>query len=276
MSEQPPAPTTDAPVDALADARGSVAALRASHDRLRTLVEPLDATQVEAQAYPTEWSIAQVLSHLGSGAEIFGSFVEAGVRGEEPPGPDAFPPVWEAWNAKSPPAQVADALVADLAFVERFDAMDDDQLASLRLAVFGMDLDAAALVRMRLSEHALHTWDVAVALDPEATVAPDAVDRLVDLVTQFAARAGKPLDRPLRVALIVSAPERRFVLDVGDAVTVTESDGAGDDQGLPQLRLPAEALLRLVYGRLDPAHTPESVEAHGVDLDELRRVFPGV
>jgi len=40
------------------------------------------------------------------------------------------------------------------------------------------------------------------------------------------------------------------------------------------LRLPAEALVRLVYGRLDPAHTP-ALEARGVDVDELRRIFPG-
>jgi len=38
--------------------------------------------------------------------------------------------------------------------------------------------------------------------------------------------------------------------------------------------LPAEALLRLVYGRLDPAHTPESVVDTNA-LATLRRAFPG-
>ena len=42
------------------------------------------------------------------------------------------------------------------------------------------------------------------------------------------------------------------------------------------LSLPAEAFIRLVYGRLDPDHTPASVDARGVDLDLLRRTFPGV
>jgi hypothetical protein len=41
------------------------------------------------------------------------------------------------------------------------------------------------------------------------------------------------------------------------------------------LRLPAEALLRLVYGRLDSDHTPASVDAGGHPLDSLRRAFPG-
>jgi hypothetical protein len=38
--------------------------------------------------------------------------------------------------------------------------------------------------------------------------------------------------------------------------------------------MPAEAFIRLLYGRLDPAHTPP-VESTGVDLDELRQLFPG-
>jgi hypothetical protein len=34
-------------------------------------------------------------------------------------------------------------------------------------------------------------------------------------------------------------------------------------------------LVRLAYGRLDPAHTPEGIVAEGVDLDLLRAIFPG-
>jgi hypothetical protein len=42
------------------------------------------------------------------------------------------------------------------------------------------------------------------------------------------------------------------------------------------LELPAEALLRLVVGRLDAAHTPPvALSAGHVTLDDLRRVFPG-
>jgi hypothetical protein len=42
------------------------------------------------------------------------------------------------------------------------------------------------------------------------------------------------------------------------------------------VRLPAEAFIRLLYGRLDPDHTPSSVTTDGADLDVLRRAFPGV
>jgi hypothetical protein len=42
------------------------------------------------------------------------------------------------------------------------------------------------------------------------------------------------------------------------------------------VRMPAEALIRLVYGRLDPDHTPSTVTTEGIDLDALRATFPGV
>ena len=41
----------------------------------------------------------------------------------------------------------------------------------------------------------------------------------------------------------------------------------------PDLVLPAEAFVRLVYGRLDPDHTP--AVRGTADLAELRAVFPG-
>jgi uncharacterized protein (TIGR03083 family) len=247
-------------------------ALRHSHDRLQALVEPLDLGQLQERSYCTEWSIAQVLSHIGSGDEIFGLWLDGALSGQDPPGGDAFGPIWSTWNAKEPQAQAADGLRADEALVERLEFLDADQRARLRLQLFGMDLDAAGLVRMRVSEHAVHTWDVAVALDPSATVPPDAVGLLIDTVGQLAAWAGKPDGKQRRLRIQTSDPERHFVLETGTAVTLTAADG-GDEP--PDLRLPAEAFIRLVYGRLDPAHTPP-VETGSADLDELRRLFPGL
>ena len=60
--------------------------------------------------------------------------------------------------------------------------------------------------------------------------------------------------------------------------TLGESVSLGDAPGEPDgvLTAPAEAWLRLATGRLAPQHTPAEVELTGpVDLDTLRRVFPG-
>jgi uncharacterized protein (TIGR03083 family) len=252
-----------------------IGALRRSHDGLRVLVEPLDLEQLQQRSYCSEWSIAQVLSHIGSQAEISGLVLDAGLSGQDPPGPDAFIPIWESWNAKDPRAMASDALSAYEASVQRFESLDADQLARLHVPMFGMDLDAAGLAQLGLGEHAVHTWDVAVALDPSATVAPDAVGLLIDTLGQRVAWVGKPDGKQRQVRVTTSDPERHFILETGDAVTLTPSDDqTTPEPGLSELTLPAEAFLRLVYGRLDPARTPR-VEAADVDLDELRQIFPG-
>jgi uncharacterized protein (TIGR03083 family) len=249
-----------------------IGALRHSHDVLRTHVEPMGAAAVEQPAYPSEWSIAQVLSHLGSGAEIFCLFLEAGLRGEDPPGQDAFGPIWQQWNERSPQAQAADGLAADEKLLTALESLDASQRVSLRLNLFGMDMDLTGLVGMRLNEHAVHTWDVLVTADPAAALAADATGLMIDSLGRIVAWAGKPQGAPLAVTIVTTDPERSFALLATDAVSV-QPGRAGD--GGAELRLPAEALIRLIYGRLDPAHTPP-VQADGVDLDELRRIFPGL
>ena len=88
-----------------------------------------------------------------------------------------FVPIWDARNARDPRAQAADSLKAEHVFLERFESLDAAQLDGFGLALFGMDVDAAGLAPMRLSEHALHSFDVAVALDPAAKVAPSGTSR---------------------------------------------------------------------------------------------------
>jgi uncharacterized protein (TIGR03083 family) len=253
-----------------------IGALRRSHNALRANVEQLDEDGLRQRSYCTEWSIAQVLSHLGSGAEISGLFLDAGLSGAEPPGREAFLPIWEAWNERSPQSQAADALAADDALISRLEALSPEELGTVRLQLFGRDLDATGLARLRLGEHAVHSWDVAVALDPAATVAADAVSLLIDNLGQVAARSGKPADRPLAVHVSTTDPEREFLIVADDAVRLEPAQPNGDAPrgDAAHLRLPAEAFIRLVYGRLDPAHTPP-VETTGVELDELRRIFPG-
>jgi uncharacterized protein (TIGR03083 family) len=246
-------------------------ALRHSHDALRAVVEPMDEAGLQRPSYASDWSIAQVLSHLGSGAEIFGLFLDAGLSGAEPPGGDMFQPIWQAWNERSPQAQATDALAADEVLVKRLESLDAGERDRVRLKLFGMDLDLTGLTRMRLGEHAVHSWDVAVALDPAAIVAADAVSLLIDALGLVAGRSGKPTGRPLTVHVTTTSPDREFTIEASDSVRLEPGRAAS---GPPSLRLPAEALIRLVYGRLDPAHTP-AVEASEVDLDELRQIFPG-
>jgi uncharacterized protein (TIGR03083 family) len=247
----------------------SLAALHTSVDRLATLVAPLDDATLRSPAYPSEWTIADTLSHLGSGAVIFLRLVDDALAGVETPG-DMFPTVWDEWNAKSPTEQAADALVADRALLDRLEGLDDQGRDRIHLSMGPMTVDFAGLVDMRLGEHALHTWDVEVALDPSATVGPEAADRLIDRLERFATFTATPTGSERTLSIVTVEPRRGLqVVLAADAVTLSSVDPVE----APDVVLPAEAFVRLVYGRLDADHTPEGPGDD--DLEELRRAFPG-
>jgi uncharacterized protein (TIGR03083 family) len=251
-----------------------LAALVASHQRLAAAVGPLSAREVIARSYASEWSIAQVLAHLGSGVA-------------------EFEPLWERWNTKSPEDQVSDALVADQAFLDQIEALDKKQRQGWHLSMFGGDQTLTDILRMRLGEHAVHTWDVVVTRERDATLAADATELLVDTLGPLVARAGRTSGGAMRVHIDADRPARRFLLvadgenaelrPVGNVTSgSTEPADPTDNADHPNytdhadqtLALPAEALIRLVYGRLDPSHTP-TLEGDTSVIEALRRTFPG-
>lgn len=249
-------------------------ALSRSVERLAATLTSLSPEQIRGPSYADDWTIAQVASHLGSAAEIFRSVIEAGVQREAPPERAHFEEVWDRWNAKSPDDQVADALRSDEALLAFLDSIPDHLQLRWRQHVFGAERGLNDIVRLRLSEHALHSWDIWVMFEPDATLAVDAVPIVLDGVAAVVARTAKPSPEDVRVAVSTTGPERRYLLGISaDGASLT---GDGDHGGTNAvLTLPAESFVRLVYGRLDPDHTPASVRAHGVELDTLRRVFPG-
>jgi uncharacterized protein (TIGR03083 family) len=254
------------------EARELIAVLRTSAEKLTALVEGLDAKALGGQSYDTEWTIAQVLSHLGSGAEIFSMIFSAAAAGEEPPARETFASVWQVWDARSDEEKAAESLATSEALLLQFAAVDDEALGSMTIEIFGAERDANALLRMRLFEHVLHSWDIAVMLDGTSELLADAVPHLVDHLGPVAARVGKPSVSAARVQVRTTEPESEMLLVVGESVEL--SAGAAED-GDATLDLPAAALVRLVYGRLDADHTPEGVTAEGVELDDLRAIFPG-
>jgi uncharacterized protein (TIGR03083 family) len=253
------------------DATPWVRAARTSHDRLAALVAGLDSDQLRAQSYDTEWSIADVLSHLGSGAEIFSRFIDAGATGGAPPAQEEFQAIWDTWNARSPEAQAAESVTANEALIQRIEALTPAQRSQFSVLMFGqMQVDLIGVLGMRLSEHAVHSWDIAVALDPAARVAPEAVELLIDNLPAMAGFVGKQAPAPVTVAVSTEGPERSFTLDTGG---VSLRPASPDDVATASLALSAEAFLRLLGGRLDD---PAEITASGVTLLELKAVFPGI
>ena len=245
-------------------------ALHASVDHLAELARPLTGDQLRSSAYPAEWTVGDVLSHLGSGAEIMRLRLQATLDGTEIDD-DFAQPIWDEWNAKEPEAQRADSLAADAALLEVLDSMSPEQRAEITLPFGPMTADFAMLVGLRLNEHALHTWDIEVELRPDVGLPGYATELVVDQLEMIIRFTGRPTPAMRNVRIATTDPARTLTLSLGgDAVTLVPNDGTVT----ADLELPADALIRLVYGRLDPEHTPP---VHGsVDLDDLRRAFPGV
>ncbi|MDQ6715742.1 MAG: maleylpyruvate isomerase family mycothiol-dependent enzyme [Actinomycetota bacterium] len=246
-----------------------VRAVRDSHERFTALVSPLSSEQVSAPSYDDDWTIAQVASHLGSQGEIFQLFLDAGRSGQPAPGREVFQGIWDDWNALAPQDQVRQSIDSNARFVARLEetALARDAFA---LSFFGRELDLAGFAGMRLSEHAVHTWDIEVALDPTATIAPGAVQLLLPRLPETAAR-GTAVEGAPPVLVTTTSPDARFLLTLSPEVSLAPATHTSAEG---HLALPAEAFLRLVYGRLDAQHTPDWVSG-SADLDQLRKAFPG-
>jgi uncharacterized protein (TIGR03083 family) len=260
-------------VPTTSDPTSAITALRHSHERLSALLHGLDADGIRQESYDEGWPIAQVASHLGSQAEVFGLMLDAGLTGGDVPGMPVFQQIWARWDSSTPEEQVAASIEANESFLARLDGLSDEERAGFTANLFGMDADLNRLVVMKLSEHAVHTWDVATALDPAATVSADAVDLLLDGVPALAARGATPTAERTTFGVTITEPDHRYLIVTGPAVSVSEAED-GDDVDAT-LTLPAEAFLRLVYGRLDAAHVPADV-AESPELATLRTVFRGL
>lgn len=192
-------------------------ALRASVGRLRDLRQRLDDGQLMLQSYDTEWSIAEVLSHLGSGAVILHRRLQDIRAGTATP--DEFAPsVWEEWNAKKPRAQADEALVADEAVLEALEDVGEAERAQLTFSVGPLSLGFNEFAGLRLNEHAFHTWDIEVVFDETAHLPEDAAALVVDNLALIARFSGQPDGREGTIAIRTSAPER-------DVALVLSTDG---------------------------------------------------
>jgi uncharacterized protein (TIGR03083 family) len=250
----------------------TVAALRTNHDVLAALVPNLNEGQLTAPSGASEWTIAQALSHLGSGAEI--TVKPIATAAGLPVEAEDNQSVWARWDAAAPLDQAAAFLERDGHFLDVVEGLTSEQRAELMIDMGFLPEPVPLVVAlgMRLNEVAAHAWDVRVGLDPEAGIDPESAPLLLELyagplafLLGFAAKPDQ-LAEEARVAV----PGGGIV--VTDAVTVTTdlADPTATFHG------PAEAAARLLTGRLKPEFTPERVEVTGnVGLDDLRKVFPG-
>ena len=85
------------------ETRALIASLRTLHDDLAAFVAELTPDQLRERSYDTEWSVADVLSHLGSGSEL--TLLRLHAEREDSPTPEESAQVWATWNARTPEQQ---------------------------------------------------------------------------------------------------------------------------------------------------------------------------
>lgn len=262
----------------------TISALRGNHYQLTARVSGLDEEALARQSGSSQWDVADVLSHLGSGAEIALAGLEAAIAGQVGvPGQDFNQLVWDRWNAMSAREKAQGFLDANERLVTRYESLDAAarREVQVKLAFLPFPADVALLSGMRLNEAALHGWDVRVAFDQHATLTVEetaaTLEQLSGPLTFMLGFLAKPdvlngIQTTLRVE--TTGPSRVLGLVLGESVSL--GDVPIDVGGV--LTIPAEALLRLLAGRLDEAHTPDTVTITQsvVTLEQLRRVFPGI
>ncbi len=254
----------------------TILALRAEYDRLAATVAGATDQQLTQQSGAAEWTVADALSHLGSGAEIALATLRAGQGAGPAPDEDFNHAVWDRWNAAAPRDQLTAAIEQNAALLTAFEALTAEERGSAEVPVSYQPtpLAVGTYAALRLNETAQHGWDVRVGLDPAAAIGPDSAPVLFEhfatdlsFMLGFVSKADQ-LSEPV----VLDIDGTGFGLLVNDTVGVT----ASVENPTATFAGPFEAALRLVAGRLAPRHTPDAVAVTGnVTLDELRRVFPG-
>ena len=215
--------------------------------------------------------IAQVLSHLGSGAVIMRRRLEDIRAGTATP--DDFAPVGvgrvERQDAR---AQADDALVADEAVLQALEAVDEGERARL---TFSMGPLSPRLQRSSPACASTSTSSTAGTSRSSSTTPPACPPTPPPWWSTTSpssrASAGGPTARSAPWPCGPPTPSAHVTLRLSaDGVELTRRARAGARRST----LPAEALWRLVYGRLDPDHTP-AFTGDAALLDALRAVFPG-
>ena len=252
----------------------TIAALRTNHDELAALVAGLSDDQLTGPSGAAEWTVAQALSHLGSGAEIMGGHVATAITGEAREVDNTA--IWARWDSATPREQVAGFLEHDAQLVQVLEGLGGaDERSTLRVDLGFLPEPAplSTLAGMRLNEVAQHAWDVRVGLDRGAELEHGSA---VALSEHFAGDLGFLLGFTAKPGAVTS-PVR---LDAGDVALLIDDErvtlAPSAQDATATFDGSIEAFVRLLAGRLKPEFTPDGTTVSGnVSLDDLRRVFPG-
>ncbi len=256
-------------------------AVKREYQTLVQDVESHPASYVEQDSFCSNWKNYQVISHLGSGAEIFQKSLETALDGNEALSPEGRQAIWGYFDGLAPQdvyPQFKDRTEKLIAYLEALPESKHNEI----IPTFAGNLPLPKALLTRLNEMSLHVWDIRVKSDPSLKLEDNAAALLlpmvVDRLPNRAKRDGLDELRGRPVAFDINGPaSRQFTLNPGGEQATVE--GGLPSGALFTVKMPAEAFERLVAGRepIDKAVAAGTAQVSGdtASMGSLSKIFPG-
>jgi uncharacterized protein (TIGR03083 family) len=232
-----------------------------AYTSLRDYLEQLPPAGRTEQSAAREWKVYQVVSHLGSQAEIQLGTVNSALRDAPPLGDPERKAIWGYFDSLQPDQVLAPFIKNNDSFIAFVEGLSEAELGRSIPWLSGT-APIAQVLATRLGEQALHTWDIRWARDRDVRLAPETVPDLLEL--HIASGRLKLLAKPEQAGALagktaqffVEAPATSLALKVGsESVEAFRGRVAHPDFSV---ELPAEVFLRLIWGRfLSPDGEPQ-------------------
>jgi uncharacterized protein (TIGR03083 family) len=268
-----------------------VAAMRREYEMLNRHLAALRPQHWAEPGACGSWSVQDVVRHLGEEAETRLILLKYKLdeAGTERPTRERYQVIWDYFASLTPEplyAAFRDRNETYLAYVEALPIEKQQQRVRFSPGEAPPQLGEVPLgeyLQSRLSELALHSWDIRVVLEPTARLLPDTTRTLLASILDLV-DFELPADVRARLAgttyafVLSGAVEREVILVVEtDRVALADRAVSG---ATATLQLPAEAFIRLLLGRLPlpAAAAAGEVAVEGdrnaaMDLNALYRGF---
>src|ERR1700743_645489 len=117
----------------MSNADAIIAALRSGDDSLAGLVSGYSDEQLAGPTGADEWDVSQVLSHLGSGAEITQNVLQAALEGKPNPGMEFNKTVWARYDGASRRERLTWFLAANEATTQAYESLGEGTRDRLKI-----------------------------------------------------------------------------------------------------------------------------------------------
>lgn len=258
-----------------------VGALRDEYEVIDGYLAALHPERWHGPTACSDWRITNLVSHLGSGAEIHLLTMREYVDAGEPVTQEIRQGIWGHFDSLAPEPLHAAFRDRNQRYLDYAAQLSPEQ-QQRRVKMFAGELPPANYAQFRLQEVTLHSWDLRVALDPTARLLPRSVRvnfRLMrgNLARRANADARAALNGTVYAIDVYGPVVESFGLRVNaDAVELLDT---APTDARARLRLPAEAYLRLGSGRL-PLEQAEAAGDVAIEGDRalglrLNALYPG-